>query len=1156
MASVISISPHSSLAHPYGNHSFGSSLSSLVSGGSLGSAQFQHHNHHHRTRQVSLSSLVSGRSLYAPSWYHVRDRPPARPASAVAALGPHLSLQRTNSSSAFSQPQSVAISSFSDELPDSRPEVQTPAATLVVEKSELSYGTSGLSLLDEEDDASGQEIWHDPSDLPDDDEEPSPTVELNYASRHAASDEHGQTFRRWMSTLRRKTPNPHKNSARHSSHGPSIILYSSPPRVSLDRSYRSRRGHNKSDSLASSLGFITAVKSVSMTIASSSNPSMVHPLNARSPWSRRAGGSSAMSGSEARRSMESNLFPLTPVLDDAARKRSQKRREKVEELIRTEDGYVADLKALSNAFFNILLPQAALSPQAKGALQTNLADLLQLHDEILRELHACLPWRDIQPALTPIKARRPRHLRYKSADAVSDHVPLRSSLIPVRQNRRSLNLSRSSEQDHGISQFGPQLAADISRIFLSKIRRFSAYEEYAARSDQIHGDVDFAQKTLLQSHDYDKAIETLYASINSGNGPAMQHRRALGLKDLLIKPIQRITRYELLFKDLCRLTPSCDDPISHAVLDDMLFAIAQTCQNVNEARDNPERLRLLENQRHLHERLIFQDKITRPLIFQFLGRLSLCGCLFVAYRTKSGVKGQYAVCILYESCLLFATASSPSQYRVLAAAPMAMSKVEESDNGKGLQCHTTPHTWKLVFENQGKLFEVLLAACSATEASVWRDHISGRIAVETKHLAEGRTVPVEISSPLTDDMRSVGKAYGRCNDFTRRLSVHRAATLGPTTDLNQVMIKNTQATKEAPDNASTSSLPISRSQSVATPSHIPVLAPRRTERIQLEHLLSDVWTKDAIPWPGLGPKRSEYNIRASANHVIRKLSMASIASNFSKRSLSYASVSQASIAEMRTPKGLKPQKLKGRNPFPLPSVSASSPMLGDPAAASCASAVLQKSTGTNEQSQNLSKPSVINFHNAPDAFLPEDFDLKTTLKAGRQRLGAGVRSLTMASERPRSPFFGSGTNHSSATTTVPSQNSGSGNQQQSLEPASLLRQQQQQWSQQKNRISNQEIRRAKSVAGNHADRRYDIGHKDEGPDDAEKRDYDKDSSGARVVSPLLASSRADGDKDGHGSIPGTVSNGNGERRRDGAAQGPGRLTTRKRAKSKLMRLLG
>jgi hypothetical protein len=36
------------------------------------------------------------------------------------------------------------------------------------------------------------------------------------------------------------------------------------------------------------------------------------------------------------------------MLDDAAKQRSRKRRAKLEELIRTEENYVADLKSLSN----------------------------------------------------------------------------------------------------------------------------------------------------------------------------------------------------------------------------------------------------------------------------------------------------------------------------------------------------------------------------------------------------------------------------------------------------------------------------------------------------------------------------------------------------------------------------------------------------------------------------------------------------------------------------------------------------------------------------------------------------------------------------------------------------------------------------------------
>jgi len=77
----------------------------------------------------------------------------------------------------------------------------------------------------------------------------------------------------------------------------------------------------------------------------------------------------------------------------------------------------------------------------------------------------------------------------------------------------------------------------------------------------------------------------------------------------ILQPIQRITRYELLFKDLCRATPSCDDPISHAVLDDVLYRLGETCRNVDDAKDNPDKLRLMENSRLLQERLCFPDKV-------------------------------------------------------------------------------------------------------------------------------------------------------------------------------------------------------------------------------------------------------------------------------------------------------------------------------------------------------------------------------------------------------------------------------------------------------------------------------------------------------------------------------------------------------------------
>jgi hypothetical protein len=69
-----------------------------------------------------------------------------------------------------------------------------------------------------------------------------------------------------------------------------------------------------------------------------------------------------------------------------------------------------------------------------------------------------------------------------------------------------------------------------------------------------------------------------------------------------------------------------------------------------------------------------------------------------------------------------------------------------------------------------------------------------------------------------------------------------------------------------------------------------ILAPPRSERARLEALLADVWSREILPFPGMTTRsRSEQLVRSSASTVMRKLSVASIASSFTKRSgsLSY-----------------------------------------------------------------------------------------------------------------------------------------------------------------------------------------------------------------------------------------------------------------------------
>lgn len=47
----------------------------------------------------------------------------------------------------------------------------------------------------------------------------------------------------------------------------------------------------------------------------------------------------------------------------------------------------------------------------------------------------------------------------------------------------------------------------------------------------------------------------------------------------------------------------------------------------------------------------------------------------------------------------------------------------EADSNVGLQCHTAPFSWKLVFECDHQLFEVTMSACSSKEELEWRSRL-------------------------------------------------------------------------------------------------------------------------------------------------------------------------------------------------------------------------------------------------------------------------------------------------------------------------------------------------------------------------------------------------------------------------------------------------
>lgn len=481
-------------------------------------------------------------------------------------------------------------------------------------------------------------------------------------------------------------------------------------------------------------------------------------------------------------------------------------------------------------------------------------------------------------------------------------------------------------------------------------------------------DLTSLSKGLHGWQEYERGVEALQKVIASQNNRETGCKKALSFSDLLIKPIQRVCKYPLLFDDLCRHTPVCDDPEAHAELEKALFRLQETIREVNKAKDDPQARKLIEITWQLQDRLAFpEQKISKALVFRILGHVLLCGVLHVAYQTPDRTKGSYMVCVLFKSCLVLATANRfHTPYTVVASISLANASIEDADNGRGMQCYTAPHTWKLVFEHGHRLHEMLFSACSSAEEEAWKHQLRQRIVYETHDFVEGQSTMQDMLTSITLNLKSLGPVFGHANSLVRRMSVHRAATLGAKTNTNQVIIKNTQAQQFSEASPSLSPGMVARSQSHLSPNYVPTLVPRRAERIRLENTLEDVWTKDILPFPGMSSRRMENQIRASANSVMRKLSIASIASNFSRRS---------------------------------PSLSNASNSKSDDSSKSRARKMLPGTVQSQSAAERPPTRTVADFDNAPVAFLPANFEMDPRPSSRHRRLASCTSDIELPVEQ-------------------------------------------------------------------------------------------------------------------------------------------------------------
>ncbi|KIW70132.1 hypothetical protein PV04_02433 [Phialophora macrospora] len=642
--------------------------------------------------------------------------------------------------------------------------------------------------------------------------------------------------------------------------------------------------HRKRHS-ANSSGFVHTIKTASLSNASFS-------LAARSLHFGRSTDSSGIFSSNPRHSVDSDRPPTSASVDEAAFRRAIKRRQILLELVATEESYIADLKALIYLYSTLLATAVTVSDRVRSSVLRNVHDLLAVHERLLDRLHqaaydtAARKWAD---TTSPRHLGSPRcHKRWKSLES---SVAARVG----RGHRRIRSSMDSSEVCRGRTYLGgaePQDAADVAAVFREFLNDFLVYEEYCANHSLISHELQRHAPTHWST--YESGIESLARSLVALDQKNQNERKGLTISDLLIKPIQRMTKYPLLFNDLLKHTPVADCPSSHSELEVILTCLREVVQTINKATDNRETRNQIQRRWSLQTRLTYDKVSLGAEQLRMLGNVRLCGVLHVTWQTRnSRVDGRYALCVLFDSSLIIALPTGAiAKFEAIAFLHLPDLKVESASDGRGLQCHSALHTWKICFETSGHLHEFILSACSTVEEHAWKE------GMRTKDFPSRRTDELfnQIPSSTGLDLRSIGQMYSQqSSTLSRNPSVQRAATVGNRGNVCQVIIRNTNNPQDLGEFRQSSSSAINRSQSHMTSNRVVVLAPKRSERARLESTLGDVWTKEKLPYPGMIGSRGGQIIRASAGTLVRKLSLASLQGPFSRRSGSLSLTSRKSF---------------------------------------------------------------------------------------------------------------------------------------------------------------------------------------------------------------------------------------------------------------------
>lgn len=214
--------------------------------------------------------------------------------------------------------------------------------------------------------------------------------------------------------------------------------------------------------------------------------------------------------------------------------------------------------------------------------------------------------------------------------------------------------------------------------------------------------------------------------------------------------------------------------------------------------------------------------------------------------------GEYMLCALYKSYLILAIPikqNNTRKYRVVASIALANIKIHSADCEFGLCCLMAPHVWKILFEIDSAIFEILVVATSVAEKERWTQAI--------RENTDRDEVNQDQFSMISLNTSSLGSVIGKPGSLLRSMAMKdvRAAK-------RQIIIRSNVSD-------CTGHVSLTMRERFAHP----VLTPRRSDWARIERDLETAgFIKDVQRDASSQKSRL---LRSSASTLLRKLSRSS-----------------------------------------------------------------------------------------------------------------------------------------------------------------------------------------------------------------------------------------------------------------------------------------